>query len=212
MEWQGMATGLKAVGRAHLLVLLAIAAALSGCAGGNPGSGQGPMAAMASAAPAGAQTVAFESIDGPPPQVFDRFVRALDNEAQTRNVAIVSRDGGAGYRIRSYLSAQVRGGRTTIAWVWDVYDRDQQRALRLSGEEAGGKAGRDAWAVADDQLLRRIAQSGLIRLSGFVNGTAPPDLPDPPASGRAGPAIASVEGVLGDSTTAGSAALSFSAH
>lgn len=209
MDWRGVATGLKAVGRARLLVLLVIAGAVSGCAGGD----QGPMAAMASATPAGAQTVAFESIDGPPPQVFDRFVQVLDSEAQSRNVAIVSRGGGASYRIRSYLSAQVRGGRTTIAWVWDVYDRDQQRALRLSGEEAGGKAGRDAWAVADDQLLRRIAQTGLIRLSGFVNGTAPPDLPaDPPAPGRSGPAIASVEGVFSDSATAGSSALSFSAR
>lgn len=210
MDWRGVATGLKAVGRARLLVLVAIAGAVSGCAGGNQG---GPMAAMASATPPGAQTVAFESIDGPPPQVFDRFVRVLDNEAQTRNVAIVSRDGSAGYHVRSYLSAQVHGGRTTIAWVWDVYDRDQQRALRLSGEEAGGKAGRDAWAVADDQLLRRIAQTGLIRLSGFVNGTAPPDLPpEPSASGPTGPAIASAEGVFGDSATAGSSALSFSAH
>ena len=94
MDWRGVATGLKAVGRARLLVLVAIAGAVSGCAGGNQG---GPMAAMASATPPGAQTVAFESIDGPPPQVFDRFVRVLDNEAQTRNVAIVSRDGSAGY-------------------------------------------------------------------------------------------------------------------
>ena len=43
-----------------------------------------------------------------------------------------------------------------IAWVWDVYDSNQQRALRLSGEEPAGKVGRgDAWAAADDL---RVAQ------------------------------------------------------
>ena len=63
----------------------------------------------------------------------------------------MSREGSASYRVRSYLAAQVSRGRTTIAWVWDVYDRDQQRALRLSGEEPAGKAGRDAWAAADDR-------------------------------------------------------------
>ena len=47
-----------------------------------------------------------------------------------------------------------------IAWVWDVYDNNQQRALRLSGEEPAGKAGRDAWAAADDLVLRKIAQAG----------------------------------------------------
>jgi len=60
-----------------------------------------------------------------------------------------------------------------IAWVWDVYDRDQQRALRLSGEEPAGKAGRDPWAAADDLVLRKIAQAGLSGLSAMVNGTGP---------------------------------------
>ena len=84
-------------------------------------------------------TVAFESIDGPPPQVFERMVSVLDSESKLRNLSIVSREGSAAYRVRSYLSAQVIRGKTVIAWVWDVYDRDQQRALRLSGQEVGGK-------------------------------------------------------------------------
>ena len=48
-----------------------------------------------------------KSIDGPPPQVFDRMVNVLDSESKLRNLAIVSREGGASYRVRSYLSAQV---------------------------------------------------------------------------------------------------------
>ena len=71
------------------------------------------------------------------------MVSVLDSESKLRSLSIVSREGAATYRVRSYLSAQVNRGRTVIAWVWDVYDRDQQRALRLSGEEPGGKAGRD---------------------------------------------------------------------
>ena len=121
--------------------------------------------------------MAFESIDGPPPQVFDRMVGVLDSESKLRNLSIVSREGTASYRVRSYLAAEVSRGRTTIAWVWDVYDRNQQRALRLSGEEPAGKAGRDAWAAADDLVLRRIAQAGLSGLSAMVNGTAPSDAP-----------------------------------
>jgi hypothetical protein len=214
------------------LVLVGLASAVAGCAGSNPGaSGTGPMAApmtaMASlSGPPSAQTVTFESIDGPPQQVFDRFVRLLDTEAQTRNVAIVSRgSNAAGFRIRSYLAAYVRGGRTNIAWVWDVYDSNQQRALRLSGEESGGKAGRgDAWAIADEALLRRIAQTGLTGLASFVNGTGPADKPsDTPApSGQAGPAIAfadpSAEAAPGKSQTgptttpAGMPTLAFSAY
>ena len=185
--------------------LLMVACALGGCASGGAGSGAFAMAG-------GGSTVAFESIDGPPPQVFDRMVGVLDSESKLRNLAIVSREGAASYRVRGYLSAQVVRGRTRIAWVWDVYDANQQRALRLSGEEPAGKAGRDAWAAADDLVLRRIAQAGLSGLSGMINGT-PADAP-PPASapGRRGPAVASAEQTEPGSGRFSVSALSYTAR
>ena len=181
-----IASCLKAPRAMIAAALLVVSCALGGCAGGGA-TGSGSYA-MASSAGSGA-TVAFESIDGPPPQVFDRMVGVLDSESKLRNLSIVSREGGASYRVRSYLSAQVVRGKTVIAWVWDVYDNNQQRALRLSGEEAAGKAGRDAWAAADDLVLRKIAQAGLSGLSGMINGT--PDAAPPPAPERRGPAVAS---------------------
>src|SRR6202045_4431296 len=107
-------------------ILLAMACGLGGCAGGAAAGGSYAMAGGGSG-----PTPAFESIDGPPPQIFDRMVGILDSESKLRNLSIVSRDGTAAYRIRSYLAAQVSRGHTTIAWVWDVYDQNQQRALRL---------------------------------------------------------------------------------
>jgi hypothetical protein len=192
--------------RAVLLaaVLCGLGAALGGCASGGA-------AGNAFASAGGGATVTFESIDGPPPNVFDRMVNLLDSESKLRNLAIVSRDSAASYRIRSYLAAQVSRGRTTIAWVWDVYDRDQQRALRLSGEEPAAKAGRDAWAGADDVVLRRIARAGLTGLSGMINGTTPPELPPAPAPASRGPAVA--DAALSPPTGAlGVTALSFSAR
>src|ERR1700694_4268433 len=174
---------------AMAVLLLAIAAGLGGCANGGAAGASANAFAMASAGP----TVAFESIDGPPPQVFERMVNVLDSESKLRNLSIVSREGSAAYRGRSYLAAQVSRGRATIAWVWDVYDRDQQRALRLSGEEPGGRAGRDPWTAADDLVLRKIAQAGLSGLSGMINGTAPDAPPPVPAPGGRGPAVANAE-------------------
>jgi len=159
----------------------------------------------------GGSTVAFESIDGPPPAVFDRMVGVLDSESKLRNLSIVSREGQASYRVRSYLAAEIIRGRTMIAWVWDVYDSSQQRALRLSGEEPATKAaGRDAWAAADDLVLRKIAQAGLSGLSGMINGA--PDTAPAPAPERRGPAVASAEGVVPAQDAPGAAALGFSAQ
>jgi hypothetical protein len=187
--------------------LLVIGCALGGCAGGGAASGS---FATASGDGSGA-TVAFESIDGPPPPVFDRMVSVLDSESKLRNLSIVSREGGASYRVRSYLSAQVVRGKTMIAWVWDVYDNNQQRALRLSGEEPAGKAGRDAWAAADDLVLRKIAQAGLSGLSSMINGT--PDAPaSAPVPGLRGPAVARVEGASPAEGAFGMASLGYTSR
>jgi hypothetical protein len=186
--WSG-----RTCSRAAIAVALwVVGCALGGCAAGGAVSNS---FAMASGGGSGA-TVTFESIDGPPPQVFDRMVGVLDSESKLRNLSIVSRESQAAYRVRSYLAAQVNRGRTTIAWVWDVYDANQQRALRLSGEEPAGKAGRDAWTAADDLVLRRIAQAGFAGLAAMVNGTAPADGSPPmiaPAPDRGGPAVASAD-------------------
>jgi hypothetical protein len=177
---------LSRIARAAMAATLLLAAcALGGCA--NSGAASNSYAMAGGSGP----TVAFESIDGPPPQVFDRMVGVLDSESKLRDLAIVSRESAAAYRVRSYLSAQVVRGKTIIAWVWDVYDANQQRALRLSGEEPAGKTGRDAWTGADDLVLRKIAQAGLSGLSNMMNG-GPADAPAPAsAPDRQGPAVAS---------------------
>jgi hypothetical protein len=147
---------------------IAAAFALGGCSSsGFPGALSGM-----SGQP---RTVAFESIDGPPETVFKSLVRELNQEAQARQVSVVSRESDAQYRIRGYVAAHVQGKKTTISWVWDVYDADRQRAMRLTGEEAG-MSGRTAWNAADDQVLNRIASDGMTRLAAFLENPSAPEI------------------------------------
>ena len=162
---------LRAGSRVLAALLLAATCALGGCAGGGAASKSYAMAPSGG----GGAPVAFESIDGPPPQVFARLVGVLDSESKLRSLSVVSREGSAAYRVRSYLAAEVIRGKTKNTKVWDVYDANQQRALRLSGEEPTSVNGdRDAWSAADDLVLRKIAQAGFSGLSNMING-APPD-------------------------------------
>ena len=73
----------QAISRAAIAAVLLAACALGGCASSGGSSGAFAMAS------GGAATVTFESIDGPPPQVFDRMVSVLDTESKLRNLAIV---------------------------------------------------------------------------------------------------------------------------
>jgi hypothetical protein len=194
---RGAATSLERTSRhtrhARVVALLiASAAMLGGCMGSN--SAGPPSAALAMAPAADGASIAFDQIDGPPPQVFDRMVNVLDSESKLRSLAIVSREAPAAYRVRSYLSAQVVSGKAAIAWVWDVYDRNQERALRLSGSEQVAGGGRDPWAVADDLVLRKIAQAGFSGLAAMLNGTSPgPSQQPAPAPASRGPAIAAAD-------------------
>jgi hypothetical protein len=92
--------------------------------------------------------------------------------------------GEANYRLRGYLAAhEDRAGSasTSISWALDVYDANQRRAFRLSGEE---KTAGHMWAAADDQLLQKIARAGMEKFvvlsatarpaSGPVAAAAPP--------------------------------------
>ena len=116
----------RRISRPGVLLAALCAMALAACTqDGQPGLAGQPRGA----------TVAFESIDGPPPGQFRELVQALNNEAQTRRLAVISRESPSTYRVRGYLAAKVTKRETTISWVWDVFDRDDRRALRIAGEE-----------------------------------------------------------------------------
>ena len=176
MLWSGSGRAWRAtrrISRPGVLLAAICAMALAACTqDGQPGIAGQPRGA----------TVAFESIDGPPPGQFRELVQALNNEAQTRRLAVMSRESPSTYRVRGYLAAKVTKRETTISWVWDVFDRDDRRALRITGEETANSRTlsrhRDAWSAADDEMLRRIARSSMDQLAAFL--TSPEVAPGTP--------------------------------
>ena len=139
-------------------------------------------------------TVAFESIDGPPPAVFQKLVSKLNVEAEARQVPVVTREGFAPYRVRGYTAVGVHKGQAIVSWVWDVYDSQSARVLRLSGEEKAGRAGKDAWQAVNDEVVARIARNGMQQLAGYFQGApqgndsapVPSPTPDMPSTAVAG--------------------------
>jgi len=167
------------------LTLIAVCAGLLAACGTD---GRQNIAALQ---PRGA-TVAFDSIDGLPPGQFQTLVHNLNDEAQSRRLAVISRENTSAYRVRGYLAAKVAKEGTTISWVWDVFDRDRYRALRIEGEEtvkaaATGKG--DPWSAADDAMLRRIALTSMEQLAAFLTSpdVAPGAVDGAPVVALSGP-------------------------
>jgi hypothetical protein len=189
LGWLAASAGRVGVDRRFGRVgVLLVGLAVSGCAGG------GQVAGLTETRRA---TVAFESLDGPPPAVFQKFMKSLKDEAGARQIAVVS-PGEANYRVRGYLAAHDGGSGTSISWVLDAYDAGQHRAFRLSGEERS--SGR-MWAAADDAVLQRIARAGMDQFAAFAAtagvatasaGTASAATASAATTGAAGAAAASV--------------------
>jgi len=158
-----------------VVVAALLAALMAGCS-----SQQAARLQPTTGAAVPAATITFESIDGPPPEVFKKLVASLNDEAAARQVAVVPRQAAATYRIRGYVTALVDRDKTSFAWVWDVYDTDKRRALRLTGEEpAGPHRGKDAWTVADGRVLRDISRAGMERIAAFLATPGQPQAPIP---------------------------------
>jgi hypothetical protein len=173
-SWARCAIGATASRKFRLGQVLAVVGAigLAGCTSdGQP---------SVSAAQSRGASVAFDSIDGPPAAQFHTLVQNLNDEAQIRRLAVMSRESPSAYRVRGYLAAKVVQGQTTISWVWDVFDGNEHRALRISGEETAKGRHRDAWAAADDAMLRRIAHASVDQIATFL--TSPEVTPNTPAT------------------------------
>jgi hypothetical protein len=189
--WSGRAQARgRSIGTHGLRVALIAVCGLFAAACTTTGSRPGPNA-----------TVAFESIDGPPPATFRKLVQKLNEEAEAKKVPIVSRENAAPYRIRGYvaLGIQKKEKRTIVSWVWDVYDTDLKRSFRLAGEEVAGPAGRNGWEAANDEVLTRVARAGMTSLAAYFQSPAsaapePASEPTPQGDGDRDMTVASVAG------------------
>src|SRR5215467_14782189 len=98
MEWKRGrrgAGGARSVFRPGGLLIATCALALAGC---NPDN-----QTVSIAQPRGA-SVAFDSLDGLPPSQFQKLVQNLNDEAQVRHLAVISREQTSVYRVRGYLA------------------------------------------------------------------------------------------------------------
>lgn len=148
---------------ARLILVACIGSAVAAC------KQEGP-ANLSMQAPRGA-TVAFDSIDGLPRGQFDTLVNRLNDEAQSRQLAVTSRESPSVYRVKGYMTATVNRGETTIGWTWDVFDRTQNKVFQITGEEIAKERTKkpdEAWKLADEAMLRRIAQASMDKLGTFL--------------------------------------------
>lgn len=114
--------------------------------------------------PASEATFAFEPFVGTPGNTADSLAERIGEIARAEGLSIVRRIGQpASYRVKGHLSAVGDSTSSTIIYVFDVYDANNRRVHRFSGQETASAASGDPWGGVSSQtidlLARRTVQS-----------------------------------------------------
>ncbi len=140
-----------------LALLIVLAAAISGCAGGTLSgvfSGSGSNASSSNLAP-----VSFAPIIGPPPEIGNQLTAQLVTAAQQRSIPVVTdKSKPSTYTVRGYLAQSNEKKSEKFSYILDVTDRSGKRVHRILGEEAvPAKPGAKPWTSINQSAMQKIA-------------------------------------------------------
>jgi hypothetical protein len=141
------------VGRAWIvLVLLALAVALAGCAGSSQPFSK-------SQAPTGKTPppISITAMTGLPADKAEILFQSLAASAGKRDIAIVKGQFEGNFLMAGEFQALPGAAGVTVAYRWSVTDAKGQVIHTIEGSEPGRPAAGDPWEGVDPDLLRRIA-------------------------------------------------------
>jgi hypothetical protein len=147
-----------------------IAALTAGCVtGGDPAAPELRTAPASVAAP-----IAFEPVTGIPEERTAVLADELVSGSVSGGLTVVPRQArDARFRLKGYFSAARSGSSTRITYVWDIFDRDENRVHRIGGTESVEAGLPDPWQAVTDDALRRIARRTVEDLRAWLGQGAP---------------------------------------
>lgn len=162
-------------GLAPLSAGAALALSLAGCAE-TPASRISAVASdpVVSIRPSGYSprpaALAVTRMEGAPTPLQSQFMAYFNADVAQQDVTITDA-AAARYLARGYISAFPVDGGAKLTYVWDIYDRQNQRAQRLNDEIALKGDNPDPWALVDGAALAALAQRSAGELAAYLSNT-----------------------------------------
>lgn len=143
------------IGRFSLLGGLLFA--LAGC----NSTGMTASASLANLRPE-ATTLSIQQVNGPAPEIGQRFSAVLESEAKVRGFTIAPVAAGGATRVTAFLdSYPVEGGKLAFAWVLQTSEDGRRRAARVSGSASANAPASAGWTALDQPTMQKIAARSL---------------------------------------------------
>ena len=116
-----------------------------------------PTAFEAATQLAATATIRIDPVVGAPANAVQAMSQRIASRSDERGIGLVPPGSpGATHDMKGYFSAITESGRTTVIFVWDVFDTSGNRLHRIQGRETSAGTGPDGWSSVSPGMMESI--------------------------------------------------------
>lgn len=94
---------------------------------------------------------------GAPSGAVQAMSRRIASRSSERGIGVVPPGtSGATHDMKGYFSAITESGKTTVIFVWDVFDASGNRLHRIQGQESAPGSSPDGWSSVSSRVMENI--------------------------------------------------------
>ncbi|MEX0344300.1 MAG: hypothetical protein AB3N20_05210 [Rhizobiaceae bacterium] len=101
--------------------------------------------------------IRLSPVVGAPENAVQLMSRRIASRAAEQGIGLVPPGtSGATHDMKGYFSAITESGKTTVIFVWDVFDTRGKRLHRIQGQESSPGSSPDGWSSVSSRMMERI--------------------------------------------------------
>lgn len=120
-----------------------------------------------------AARIRLAPVVGAPEGAVKAMSRRIATRSTERGIALVPPGtSGATHDMKGYFSAITESGKTTVIFVWDVFDTSGNRLHRIQGQESAPGSSPDGWSSVSGRMMETIGTRTVDEFATWLeNGT-----------------------------------------
>ena len=123
------------------------------------------------AALATAASIRLAPVVGAPTGAVQVMSRRISSRSSERGIRIVPPGtSGATHDMKGYFSAITESGKTTVIFVWDVFDTSGNRLHRIQGQESAPGTSPDGWSSVSSRMMESIGVRTVDEFASWLEG------------------------------------------
>ena len=115
--------------------------------------------------------IRLSPVVGAPANAVQVMSRRIATRSAEQGIGLVPPGtSGATHDMKGYFSAITESGKTTVIFVWDVFDARGKRLHRIQGQESSPGSSPDGWSSVSSRMMERIGTRTVDEFAEWLQG------------------------------------------